>query len=233
MQERFFTFALPTESCARPNSTCHRVRGNSSTAASAKGSLGLALRAESAHEEGRKGVFRTKRWLESTTHIELNFDAYEWASECTVTCLGVDKKQTFDLKGQIYKTKSVLFVENKSYTTPGNQAKDYMDFLAIAYSATVAEIARTQDPRWEFMWVTTFPFAQRQWTKLTKRSQIKKALEADQSGLLDGQPIDEEVLDLLAERIWLLVLNKRQHDLTLSPKELSKIEAKLNRKGKS
>ncbi|WP_139230667.1 MULTISPECIES: hypothetical protein [unclassified Leifsonia] len=198
----------------------------------------MALRAESAHEEGRKGVFRTKRWLESTTHIELNFDAYEWASECTVNCLGTDKngkdnKQTFDLKGQIYSTKSVLFVENKAYTSVGTQAKDYLDFLAIAYSATAAEIARTQDPRWEFMWVTTFPFAQKQWPKLTKRSQIKKALDEDTTGLLGGQPIDDDVLDLVSNRIWLLVLSKRQHDLTLTPKELSMIESKLNRKGKA
>jgi hypothetical protein len=176
---------------------------------------------------------RTKRWLESTTHIELSFDAYDWAPECTVNCLGDGNMQTFDLKGQIYKTKSILFVENKSYSSVGNQAHDYMDFLAIAYSATAAEIARTQDPRWEFMWVTTFPFAQGQWTKLTKRSQIRKALEADTSGLLDGQEINEDILDLMADRVWLLVLHKRQLDLTLSPKELSKIEAKLNRKGKS
>lgn len=189
------------------------------------------LRAESAHEEGRKGVFRTKRWLESTTHIELNFDAYDWASECTVNTLD-NKLQTFDLKGQIYKSKSLLYVENKSYTTVGKQGKDYKDFLAIAYSATAAEIARTQDPRWEFMWVTTFPFAQGQWPKLTKRSQIKKALEEDTTGLLNGLPIDEEILDLLSSRIWLLVLNKRQHELTLTPKELNLIEAKLNRKGK-
>ena len=198
----------------------------------------MALRAEAAHEEGRKGVFRTKRWLESTTHIELNFDAYDWSTECTVTCLGTSANggpnlQTFDLKGLIFKSKSMLFVENKTYTTVGSQAKDYHDFLAIAYSATAAEIARLGDPRWEFMWVTTFPFAQKQWTKLTKRSQMKKALEQDQTGLLGGEEIDEDILDLMADRIWLLVLHKRQHDLTLTPKELSMIEAKLNRKGKS
>jgi hypothetical protein len=126
----------------------------------------------------------------------------------------------------------MLYVENKTYTTAGNQAKDYLDFLAIAYSATAAEIARTGDPRWEFMWVTTFPFSQRKWTGLTKRAMIKEALEADQTNLLGGQPIDEGILDLVANRIWLLVLHKRQHDLTLTPKELSKIESKLNRKGK-
>lgn len=192
----------------------------------------MALRAESAHEEGRKGVFRTKRWLESTTHIELNFDAYDWASECTISCLD-GGLQTFDLKGQIYKSKSMLFVENKSYTSVGNQAKDYQDFLAISYSATAAEISRTQDPRWQFMWVTTYPFAQGKWPKLTKRSQIKAALEADTTGLLNGVPIDEEVLDLMADRVWLLVYNKRQQEFTLTPKELNMIEAKLNRKGKA
>jgi hypothetical protein len=192
----------------------------------------VALRAESAHEEGRKGVFRTKRWLESTTHIELNFDAYDWASECTISCLD-GGLQTFDLKGQIYKSKSMLFVENKSYTSVGNQAKDYHDFLAISYSATAAEISRTQDPRWQFMWVTTYPFAQGKWPKLTKRSQIKAALEADTTGLLNGDPIDEDILDLMADRVWLLVYNKRQQEFTLTPKELNMIEAQLNRKGKA
>lgn len=192
----------------------------------------MALRAESAHEEGRKGVFNTKRWLESTTHIELNFDAYDWASECTISCLD-GGLQTFDLKGQIYKSKSMLFVENKAYTSVGSQAKDYQDFLAIAYSATAAEISRTQDPRWQFMWVTTYPFAQGKWPKLTKRSQIKAALEADTTGLLNGDPIDEEVLDLMADRVWLLVYNKRQQEFTLTPQELNMIEAKLNRKGKA
>jgi hypothetical protein len=198
----------------------------------------VALRAEAAHEEGRKGVFRTKRWLESTTHIGLDFDAYDWSNECTVTCLGKNQQggpnlQTFDLKGTIYKSKRVLFVENKTYTSVGSQGPDFQDFLAIAYSATAAEVARLGDPEWEFMWVTTFPFAQGKWAKLIKRSNIKKAVEEDTSGLLGGAPIDDDILDLLADRIWLLVIHKRQHDLTLSPKELAMVEGKLNRKGKS
>lgn len=169
---------------------------------------------------------------EHDTPGTLEFDAYDWLPECTVSCLD-NSKQTFDLKGRIFKTKSPLYVENKAYTTVGNQAADYMDFLAIAYSATAAEIARTQDPKWQFMWVTTHPFSQGKWPDLTKRSQIKKALEADTSGLLNGQDIDDDLLTVVAERVWLLVLNKRQHELTLSPKELHMIESKLNRKGKA
>lgn len=199
----------------------------------------MALRAESAQEEGRKGVLLTKRWLESTTHIEMNFDVYDFISETTVTCLNGAVK-SFDLKGKIHKSKSVLFVENKSYSGVGDQASEFRDFLAIAYSATAFETARVQDPRWQFMWVTTFPFSQRKWAKLTKRSEIKAALEADTAasaaagtpGLLNGQPIDEDILDRMPGRLWLLVLNKRQEELTLTRSELSKVEAILKRKGK-
>ena len=200
----------------------------------------MALRAESAHEKGRKGVLQTKRWLESTTHLELAFDAYDWAPECTISCLD-GSQQTFDLKGHLYKEKAPVFVENKAVDGVRDKPNQYADFLAIAYSATAAEIRRVQDPKWQFMWVTTHPFNQTDWTKLTKRKRIVQALEADRraasadenrSDLLNGEEIDDDVLDLLVGRIWLLVLNKRQSELTLTPKELSKIEALLNRKGR-
>jgi hypothetical protein len=130
--------------------------------------------------------------------MELEFDVYDWLPECTVTCLD-GSLQSFDLKGRIYKSKAPLYVENKTYTTVGGQAKAYMDFLAIAYSATAREIARTQDPKWQFMWVTTHPFSQTDWPKLTRRSRIKKALERDTTGLLGGNPIDEDLLDLVSD----------------------------------
>lgn len=200
----------------------------------------MALRAESAQEEGRNGVLLTKRWLESTTHIEMPFDVYDFISETTVTCLNGAIK-SFDLKGKIHKSKSVLYVENKSYTQVGDQPSEFMEFLAVAYSATAFETARVQDPGWQFMWVTTFPFSQKKWAKLTKRSEIKAALEADsvasaaegEPGLLNGQVIDDEILDKMPARLWLLVLNKRQKELTLTESELSKVEAILKRKGKS
>ncbi len=182
---------------------------------------------------------RTKRWLESTTHLELPFDAYEFAPDCTVSCLD-GSVQTFDLRGWFFENKRGLFVENKAYTGVGKQPMEYKDFLAIAYSATAAEIARTQDPRWEFMWVTTHPFDQTAWPTLTKRSTIKAAIEAnkaaaekdDKTDLLNGAAIDEDILDLVTGRVWLLVLNKRQKELTITRSELNKIEAVLKRKKK-
>ncbi|MFB8893582.1 hypothetical protein [Microbacterium plantarum] len=191
----------------------------------------MALRAEAAHEEGRKGVFLTKRWLESTTHLTLSYDAYDMAADCSVTCLD-GSSQTFDLRGRFHSPKRGLFVENKSYTGVGGQPDQFQDFLAISYSATATEIARTQDPKWEFMWVTTHPFSQSKWSKLTKRSMIRSALENDKTGILGDTPVDEDLLDLMANRVWLLVLNKRQKDLTLTQSELSKVEAVLKRGSK-
>lgn len=191
----------------------------------------LALRAEAAHEQGRTGVFAAKTWLESTTYLSLGLDAYRFAPGCTVTCLD-DSKQTFDLRGQIYERHHELFVEVKTYTVVGGQKKAYDDFLAIAYSATAKQMEDVGDPKAEFMWVTTYPFDQGKWLSLTSRERIKKALERDQSGILGGRALDEELLTTMSDRIWLLVLNERQHELTLTPSELSSVESVLQRKTK-
>jgi hypothetical protein len=190
----------------------------------------VALR-EAAQESGRAGVFDAKTWLESTTHMSLPFDVYRFTSLCTVTCLN-DELRAFDLTGHIYGRNVPIYVEVKTYTTAGGQKKAFDDFLAVAYSATAKEMARLGDWKAEFMWVTTHPFAVTDWSMLTTRERVKGALERDTTGLLNDGPIDEDLVTLVAERIWLLVLNKRQHELVLSAKELSMVESVLERKGR-
>lgn len=185
----------------------------------------LALR-EEAQENGRKGVFKTKTWLESTTHIQLPFDVYGFTSMCTVTLLNEDV-QAFDLKGIIHTRGVPLFVENKAYTATGGQAKAFDDFLAIAYSSTAKEIARVSDWKAEFMWVTTHPFSLNNWSTLTTRERMAKALKKDTTNVLNGQEVDEGLLTTVANRIWLLVLSERQHELTLSATELHTVQSAL------
>lgn len=192
----------------------------------------MALNAEAAHEKGRKGVILTQRWLESTTHLELPADAYDFSPECRITCLDGSKK-LFDLKGWFFKNKRTVWVENKAVSGERKQPQQYPLFLAIAYSATAMELKTGGlDPRWEFMWVTTHPFALPSWTKLTKPSQIRQALEGPGADLLNGERIDEDIIKLVSDRIWLLVLNTRQAELTLSASELSMVESVLKRKKK-
>lgn len=185
----------------------------------------MALR-EAAQESGRRGVFNTKTWLESTTHIQLPFDVYSFTSQCAVTCLN-DKVEAFDLYGLISTRGVPLYVENKAYTAVGNQPKSFDEFLAIAYSATAKEIQRVGDWKAEFMWVTTHPFSQTVWPTLTTRERMAQALEDDDTDIINKTKVDDALLTLVSQRIWLLVLNDRQHELTLSASELHLVQGAL------
>src|SRR4051794_36351454 len=94
--------------------------------------------AEEAHEHGREGVALFKRWLESTTYIELNWSVYEKPQFCTLPLLNGRKK--FDLVGEfIGPRQRPLAVECKRYSSAGDQAAAFRRFLSEAYSNTVKE----------------------------------------------------------------------------------------------
>lgn len=196
--------------------------------------------AESVQKDGMDGVDLAKRWLESTTWIELPFNVYDNAPVCTLRLLNGTVKR-FDLFGYIHnKPATPLFVEVKDYDTAGGkQGAEYWEFLANAYSITAQDLVDGLDARREFMWITRHPFNQTDWAELTSADRIKQALEKHPEVLRKSQDPDAEShdvdVDLLAtvsNRLWLLVLHKRQESLMLTPQELSIVEAQLNRKGK-
>lgn len=192
----------------------------------------MAVFAESTQELGRDGVIEVKAWLESTTHIELGFSANKNRPVCTATLLG-DKIKTFDLFGQIIVGGAPLYVEAKNYSSTGKQSAAFDEFLVTAYSATMYQIGHVEDARAEFMWVTTHPFALTHWSRLTSRTYLKEKVIADKTKLLPaGHVVDEDVLDLVSSRLWLLLMADRQrNELVLSREELSKVESVLLRKG--
>ena len=194
--------------------------------------------AEEAQELGRDGVLAVKQWLESTTHVNFDFMVYDNQPKCTLENLSPNPKR-FDLEGRFLEKKArALSVESKRYKTVGGQAAGFQQFLAITYSTTARELETVGDTRREYMWVTYHPFAQTKWPKLTKKANIREALLAYPKylGTTDGLPtgtvrgLDEDVVDLLTQRLWILVFNEKQERLMLSPKELSKVFAQLKRK---
>ncbi|HZJ48849.1 MAG TPA: hypothetical protein VFD97_07430 [Acidimicrobiia bacterium] len=187
---------------------------------------------ESQHKSGEEGLDFTKRWLESTTWVELGFDAYTNPAVCTLERLD-GKKKVWDLFGSIFHSPPTpLYVENKAYNNVGSQPAEYLEFLANAYSHTAKALKDGPDPRYEFMWVTTHPFDQTAWPTLTSPERIKKALDKDPGACGEGGP-DLSTLSLVSNRVWLLVLHERQNNLLLTPSELSNVEGLLNRKGKT
>jgi hypothetical protein len=194
--------------------------------------------AEEAQELGRDGVLAVKQWLESTTHVNFDFMVYDNQAKCTLENLSAKPKR-FDLEGRFLEKKArALSVESKHYKTVGGQAAGFQEFLAIAYSTTARELETIGDTRREYMWVTYHPFAQTLWPKLTKKGNIRKALENYPRflGQAPNEPegtyrdVNEDVVDLLADRLWVLVFSHKQEKLMLSPKELSKVFAQLKRK---
>lgn len=184
------------------------------------------------HTKGIEGVELARQILESTTWIELPFNASDNEQLCTLERLdGQDK--AFDAMGFLLReTKPPLYVESKNYDTVGNQAADYTQFLANVYSITARDIQhKRSDGFREFMWFTTHPFSQKKWSSLVSASEIRSAI-GDHPEVLAGSPIDDDILAKVADRVWLLNVSRKQSELALSASELNAIEGILNRKAR-
>lgn len=192
--------------------------------------------AEATQQAGKEGVARVKQWLESTTYIDLPFNVYENQNVCTMPTLG--KAKRFDLRGYILprkkkkgQPKRPLLVESKRYSVVGGQPAEFQVFLAIAYSVLAREEEDVGDCGTEFMWVTSHPFSQSKWAKLTGRKNIREALRTHSEYLGADGELNEDTVERLSDRLWLLVFSEKQHDqLMLSTGELWDVHKVLKRK---
>jgi hypothetical protein len=185
--------------------------------------------AESTHLQGMEGAYAVKRWLESTTYLELPFNAYEDEAQCALARLDGEIKR-YDLSGYFLgDNRRPVVVESKSYTTVGHQAEEHKEHLANAYSTTAWDIKTVGDTKREYIWVTTHPFAQNKWPRLMSHQEINAALELHPK-VLNGEKIDEELVRVVASRLWLLVMHERQEQLALTRDELQHVFTVLKRK---
>ena len=186
------------------------------------------MSAEATQEKGRRGVAHTKRWLEATTYVELQFNAYEDEALCELELLSGTK--TFDMFGYMLgEDRRPVYVENKDDTNYSRLQSAYQEFLANVYSATAHRINATKDQRAEFMWVSTQPFNQAGWGKLATPEAIHDAL-TKYPGVLGGATVDDDLVRLVAKRIWVLVMNERQIDISLTHEEVMAVMPILKRK---
>ncbi|GAB3959263.1 hypothetical protein [Micromonospora vulcania] len=188
--------------------------------------------AETVQQKGIDGADLAKRWLESTTWIELPFDAYHNAPICTLMRLD-GKKKVYDLFGWIHGSpKTPLYIESKGYdSVGGKQAKEFWEFLANAYSITAKDLKDGEDALREFWWITRMPFSSTDWADLTTAERMKTALEEHHSEVLPDGDIDVDTLATAAARVEVFVVNRRQEDFMLTAQELALVESTLNRKG--
>jgi hypothetical protein len=187
---------------------------------------------ETMHEKGRQGVDLARKILESTTWVELPFDASDNERVCTLDLLdGTDK--SFDAMGFILReSKAPLYVEAKNFDSyGGTQNTEYQEFLANTYSITANDLATGTDGKREFMWFTKHPFNLKKWVDLISIGEIASALQLHPE-VLNGAAPDPDIMKIVSDRLWLIVVHHKQSELTLSHTELSQVEAILNRKGR-
>lgn len=182
-----------------------------------------SVTAEGLHELGREGVLRIRRWLDSTARFSMSHTAYDLDPDRNpYTQVRVEQLngtfENFDLVGDIRdergKKGHTVYVECKNYTSAGNQGVMYTEYLATCYSAFAAKHkALGHPPSVEFMWVTTHPFAQTNFAKLTDKATIADAC-ADETHTkrLGDDSYDPDLGELLAKRLWLVVVNDRMLD---------------------
>jgi hypothetical protein len=187
------------------------------------------LVAEAEHVAGEEGVLSAKRFLESTTYVNITFTVYDDDVQTTLT--GLDGlRKTFDLTGFFLgDDRRPLFVEVKNYNAVGDQASEYTKFLATAYSVTADGIERHLDRRTEFMWATWHPFSQTKWPRLTSEEEIRDALRAHPE--MARNSVDEQIVRRVAQRLWLVPMHRRQDELLMTRDELLTVYKALGRKG--
>jgi hypothetical protein len=177
---------------------------------------------EAAHESGRVGVIRAKRWLESTTRVQITFDAYQSTPQCSLP-IGGGETKTFDLVGvhveEDGNTKRCpLYVEVKHYSSASDQPQKYAEYLVAVYRAALHE-KQSANRHLEFMWLTWHPFSVTKWSRLCSEGELRQTL----NDAPDINDIDEDLVRALPNRLWLVVLGKRHDELTMGARLLGEV----------
>lgn len=196
-----------------------------------------SIGAEEVHKIGERGAKRIRAWLDSTYRFRIDQSVYDFDPEgnpytkVRVPQLQPDTFERFDLVGNLLdedgRVGRTIFIECKQYSEAGNQGTLYDEYLAVCYSAFVSlsrGIAAPADL--EFMWATTHPFAQTNFSKLTKAEQIQRACETH-STRLGGQDFDPTIAEQLESRLWISIVNDRVEEMIMGRELQKAVVAKL------
>ena len=169
---------------------------------------------------GRDGVARAKLWLEKTGRANVLFSRYD-VNETKF--LSFQKpggtSYSFDMGGVLNLDDGNVqfFAEVKHVTSEAGQGREYRDYLCKCYRAS------KDGKPYHFMWITWHPFSQTSWSKLCDAEEIERALVDRKQEFCGDDDIDLALCRSIAERLWLVVLSKRQESLSMSDEMLGEV----------
>lgn len=188
--------------------------------------------AEETQEAGREGVFKFKRWLESTTHFELPWIVYHSNGMCEVRFKeGKDGLKRFDLAGMWLQHPPIpVWVEGKRYNSDSGLKDMFLEMVAIAYGAYRYKVKNgNTDGGDQFIFATTHPFSVSTWKNLISIETVQEAFDK-YPNIVGSDDFDYEVAHIIKDRIWIIVWSERQEEISLTSEEIQKVWTLLERK---
>lgn len=173
---------------------------------------------EQAHDKGRDGALRAKRWLEATTRANVPWVNPDPVAVPKLTFPWADpglEPFSFDIGGTLIGggvANQEFLAESKNYANAGGQNNMYNEYLAKCYVARQARPDRCDN----FMWITWAAFGTTVWSDLMSPDRVRKAVLHECRRALAVDPADAEMKidDALcadvASRLWVIVLSERQ-----------------------
>ncbi|MFF2043062.1 hypothetical protein ACFVVX_21830 [Kitasatospora sp. NPDC058170] len=167
-----------------------------------------------------------------------NTDSPVWAEALSRTWPQGGEPFSYDMGGTLRGADydgDFFCAEVKNYQGSGDQGTEFYAFLAKCY------VARQQNYMLgrHFMWITWAPFLVTAWSQLDSPEKVKEAVvrhrnrifgdvsETEAAGL-----VDDAVAASVADRLWLIVLSRKQENLMPLTEWRAIVEAELVRKGK-
>lgn len=185
---------------------------------------------EALHALGQDGARRAKRWLESTSRVDACWvDPDKGAREKLTVAWPQGGSFSFDLGGRLRYSPfdgQLFFAEVKNHTTASNLNTEYDAFLAKCY-VTYLERPTYAD---HFLWLSWTPHGVSRWASLTSAENVQQAVitHAHRIFPADSDPdtaVDLAVCQAVAERLWILILSRKQEDLVPTVEHLGIIHA--------
>ncbi|WP_406084991.1 hypothetical protein [Streptomyces virginiae] len=181
---------------------------------------------EELHEVGADGARRAKEWLEATTRVKASWTNLDpkWSRRMTFKWpAGKQTQFSLDLGGLLCGgdlDNDIFMAECKKYTSPGDQGTHYLSYLAKCYVILSEQPTAVE----HFMWITWCPFNVSDWNKLLTEEWVRRAVEKHGADIFGDEfdprdvdsHIDADIVRLVSERLWMIVLSEKQESLVIT-----------------
>ncbi|WP_433754657.1 hypothetical protein [Nocardia sp. CA-135398] len=187
------------------------------------------MHGETAHAKGADGTALAKKWLEHTTRAQVWWEQPNPNDVRKLTFARPGGSFSFDMGGILSGGEfhnQFFHAEVKHYKDASNQRKMYREYLAKCFRAYSLSPQRCD----QFMWITWSAFCTTEWSKLDSPEMVADSVvehwyynytSLDEAACA---PPDPATLAEVADRLWILVLSRKQIDhLTMTREHLGVI----------